>query len=602
MTSKEMFFEEVRHGGCSAYFIGCKRTRAAALVDPELHEIDRYLAIAASSGFRIAYVIDTHTHADHFSSVREIATRVGVPAVMHVRSPAPYVDVRVADGETLIVGELRLRVLYTPGHTADSICVVLPDRVLTGDTLLLGGTGRSDLPTGDADALWDSLFNRLLRLDGNLLVCPGHNYKNSPFATLAQERATNPRLQKTERGAFVEQMNSLNLSRPNHLTEALRTNSTGGKTVDQLIRDAAAHIAFMGMEELRDRIVSGRIGLTIVDVREGDAFAAGHVPGAIHLPRGQLELRADSVFPDPRAHARVLRVREDLDARGRDAARDGLRRGRRARRRNPHLEGRRLPARAGAARGRSSARVEPHRLAGRVSNEFGIEAPETQQAGGRRNHREHRPLQPDRSSACPDVAARGEQRRLEQAANPAAIPRGIIRKRPLLRSAERVERWDILQSHHGGFAARVPYRVRSAGWDRQRLPGPGVILLPAHSRSELTARDVALVRSVRVYVRDRGGFSRRECDITFDQPVASPRDSEALSAGRVAEHVASLGVERARHDVRKNQVVKQRSSENVGDDRRADPLCDAGQAHRARYPSPGPTFNAGRASARCQVA
>lgn len=300
-----MFFEEVRHGGCCAYFIGCERTRAAAIVDPELHEIDRYLAIAASRGFRITYLIDTHTHADHFSSVRELATRLRVPAVMHVRAPAPYVDVRVADGETLIVGELRLRILYTPGHTADSICLVLPDRVLTGDTLLLGATGRSDLPTGDADALWDSLWNRLLRLDGDLLVCPGHNYKNSPFATLAHERATNPRLQKTERDAFVEQMKSLNLSMPNHLTEALRTNSSGGKTVDQLIRDAASRIAFMGMEELRNRIASGRPGLTVVDVREADAFAASHVPSAIHVPRGQLELRADSVFPDPRARMLV---------------------------------------------------------------------------------------------------------------------------------------------------------------------------------------------------------------------------------------------------------------------------------------------------------
>ncbi len=301
MTASAMYFEEVRHGGCCSYFIGCERTRAAAIVDPELHEIDRYLSIAASRGFRIAYLVDTHTHADHFSSAHELASRLGVPVAMHARAPAPYVDVRLADGETLIVGELRLRVLYTPGHTADSICIVLPDRVLTGDTLLLGATGRSDLPTGDAEALWDSLFNRLLRLDGSLIVCPGHNYRNTPPATLAEERASNPRLQKTERAAFVEQMNGLNLSMPNHLTESLRTNSTGGKTVDQLIHEAASRIAFMGMEELRDRIASGKPGLTVVDVRESDAYVAGHVPGAIHVPRGQLELRADTVFPDPRA-------------------------------------------------------------------------------------------------------------------------------------------------------------------------------------------------------------------------------------------------------------------------------------------------------------
>jgi glyoxylase-like metal-dependent hydrolase (beta-lactamase superfamily II) len=294
-----VYFEEIRSGGCCSYLIGCEKTAAAIAIDPLQAQQARYPALAAARGLRIAYVLDTHTHADHFSAVRTLARELGVPAVLHRASPAPFADVRVEDGECLIVGELRLQVLHTPGHTRDSICLLLPDRVLTGDTLLLGATGRTDLPTGDPEALWDSLFNRLLRLDGGLLVHPAHNYKGVPATSLAEQIATNPRLQRKERGAFVEQMRSLNLAMPDHLTEALRTNSTGGRTVEGIIALAAARISFMSMDELLRRIQSGAPGIAILDVREADAYQAGHIPGAIHLPRGQLELRIDALFPDP---------------------------------------------------------------------------------------------------------------------------------------------------------------------------------------------------------------------------------------------------------------------------------------------------------------
>lgn len=295
-----MYFEAIRSSrGCVSYLIGCPRTSAAIVVDPLDEQIDRTLAQASSVGLRIRSVLDTHTHADHFSAVSELQRQLGVPAIMHRNSAAPFVDVHAEDGETIIVGDLRLNLIHTPGHTADSMCVVLPGRVLTGDTLLLGATGRTDLPTGDPEALYESLFGRLLRLDGSLLVHPAHNYKDLPPTTLEEQRRTNPRLQKTERGDFVEMMHNLSLAMPDHLTEALRTNQTGGKTVEQIIQEAAARISFMSLDELRRRIDSGAPGVHVLDVREAEAFAAGHIPGAIHLPRGQLELRIDSMFPDP---------------------------------------------------------------------------------------------------------------------------------------------------------------------------------------------------------------------------------------------------------------------------------------------------------------
>ena len=299
-----MIFEQVRHGGCLSYLIGCEETRHAIAVDPELDEADRIVALAAEKGLRLRYLLDTHTHADHFTATRALGAELGLPVVMQRRSVAPFVDLRLEDGETLIVGKLRLRVLETPGHTDDSMSLVIEDRVLTGDALLIGGTGRVDLPTGDPDVLYDSLFGKLLALPDGMLVFPAHDYKGRSHSTVGAEKAENPRLQRRERAAFVELMRGLDLAMPQHLTEALRTNRTGGKTVGPLIAEAARDIAFMSMDEVRQQIERGARDLVLVDVREREAFRAGHLTGARNIPRGELELRADRELPDPTA--RVL--------------------------------------------------------------------------------------------------------------------------------------------------------------------------------------------------------------------------------------------------------------------------------------------------------
>src|SRR5262249_3577692 len=158
--------------------------------DPSLNLLDRYVALAAEKGLRIRYVIDTHTHADHFSAARELARQLDARIVTHRLASTPLADTPVSYGELLVVGRVRMRFLPTPDHTDDSMCLVLSDRVLPGDTLLIGATGRTDLPTGDPEALFESLFDKLLRLDDDLLVFPAHDYKGRSSSALGAEKAT----------------------------------------------------------------------------------------------------------------------------------------------------------------------------------------------------------------------------------------------------------------------------------------------------------------------------------------------------------------------------------------------------------------------------
>ena len=294
-----IFHQVATERGCQSYFIACEDSCMAVVIDPEDSQVDRYLGLAAQEGVSLHYVLDTHTHADHFSGTTELARKLNVPIIMHRNSQAPFVDMRVDDGEKINLGKLSLNIMHTPGHTDDSISVHVEDRVFTGDTLLIGGCGRTDLPSGDPDQLYDSLFNKLLRLAPETLVYPAHIYSRRESSSIAEEAAENPRLQLKERGEFVTQMRKLTLREPDHLSEALRTNLSGGKTVEQLIAEAAHNVSFMSLEEVLRRIQSDDPGIVLLDVREKDAYEQAHIPGAMVIPRGQLELCVNERLPDP---------------------------------------------------------------------------------------------------------------------------------------------------------------------------------------------------------------------------------------------------------------------------------------------------------------
>lgn len=294
-----MIIESFAKGGCKSYMISCERTGESILIDPEIHLIERYRSVIARDGRSLSYLVDTHTHADHFSASRQMGEMLNVPIALNRLSPAPFADMRLDDGEMLIAGDVRLVAMSTPGHTRDSMSLLSGDAVFTGDTLLIGGTGRTDLPTGDPGALYDSLFGRLLKLDRAVRVFPAHDYHGQRESTIGDEIDKNPRLQKSDRAEFITMMRELNLAAPDHLTEALRTNMSGGITVEQLLVNAAHTVPFMSLEELQLQLSKQANDFIVLDVRERDAFEKGHISDAVHLARGQLELRVNDLFPDP---------------------------------------------------------------------------------------------------------------------------------------------------------------------------------------------------------------------------------------------------------------------------------------------------------------
>lgn len=294
-----MILEQFRSGDCFSYLVGCEHRSVGLLIDPEVSLAENYLANARRHGVQVRFLVDTHTHADHFSAARELGERLQVPVIMHQASPAPYVTMWVDDGDSLIVGSLRLKVLHTPGHTMDSISLLAGNSLFTGDSLLIGTTGRTDLPSSDASALYDSLFGRILKLPAETRFFPAHSHQNQQSSTIGEELSTNPRLQVACRKDFLAMIQSHNPQASNHLTEALRVNCTGGKSIAQLIAEAADRIPFICFEEVSARIAAADGTVVLLDVREGEAYQEGHIPGALHLPRGQLELEVDSLLTDP---------------------------------------------------------------------------------------------------------------------------------------------------------------------------------------------------------------------------------------------------------------------------------------------------------------
>ena len=196
------------------YLLASRHGGEALIVDPVLERVDRYIQLLRELDLRLVKAIDTHLHADHITGLEALRERTECITVMGEQTKADVVSIRVKDGDRVGIEGLEMQAVYTPGHTDDSYSYILPDRVFTGDTLLIRGTGRTDFQNGDPRAQYDSLFGRLLKLPDETFVYPAHDYKGDTVSTIGEERAFNPRLQVTSMDDYVTLMNNLHLPQP----------------------------------------------------------------------------------------------------------------------------------------------------------------------------------------------------------------------------------------------------------------------------------------------------------------------------------------------------------------------------------------------------
>ena len=215
--------------GTYTYLLAARPGGEAVIIDPVLEQINAYLQLLRELDVRLVKAIDTHTHADHVTAMGQLRDTTGCVTIMGEQTKAECVSLRVKDGENITVDGLTLQALYTPGHTDESYSFLMDDRVFTGDTLLIRGTGRTDFQNGDARAQYDSLFNKLLKLPEDTLVYPGHDYKGWTVSTIGEERRCNPRLQVSSVEAYVNIMNNLKLANPKYMDVAVPANLACGQ-------------------------------------------------------------------------------------------------------------------------------------------------------------------------------------------------------------------------------------------------------------------------------------------------------------------------------------------------------------------------------------
>ncbi|HWC94902.1 MAG TPA: MBL fold metallo-hydrolase [Pseudolabrys sp.] len=270
--------------GTYSYLLASRAGGEAMIIDPVLEKVDRYLQLIRELDLRLVKAVDTHLHADHITGLGALRDRTHCITVMGENTKADVVSMRLAEGDRLTVEGVSMDVLYTPGHTDDSYSFVMDDRVFTGDTLLIRGTGRTDFQNGDARMQYESLFGKLLRLPDETLVFPAHDYKGDTVSTVGEEKRYNPRLQVKSIDEYVALMASLNLPNPKMMDVAVPSNMKIGLAQQEIARrgwalDAKNAIAMVG-----------RPDIALVDLREtSEREKHGSIPGALHAPYGDLQ-------------------------------------------------------------------------------------------------------------------------------------------------------------------------------------------------------------------------------------------------------------------------------------------------------------------------
>jgi glyoxylase-like metal-dependent hydrolase (beta-lactamase superfamily II)/rhodanese-related sulfurtransferase len=265
--------------GTYSYLLASRPGGEALILDPVLEKVDRYCQLLRELDLRLVKAVDTHLHADHVTGLAELRERTQCVTVMGDQSKADVVAMRVSDGDKVMIEGVSLDVMYTPGHTDDSYSYLMKDRVFTGDTLLIRGTGRTDFQNGSARAQYDSLFNRLLKLPEETMVFPAHDYKGDTVSTIGEEKRFNPRLQVNSVDEYIELMSKLNLPNPKLMDVVIPANMKVGLKPDDLVKQGLVLSPREAIAHLRDP------DMLLVDLREsGERAKFGTLPGALHAP------------------------------------------------------------------------------------------------------------------------------------------------------------------------------------------------------------------------------------------------------------------------------------------------------------------------------
>ena len=302
------------------YLIADDKSKEAAFIDPVNTHLDTYLNLLKEHGLKLIYSFETHVHADHITASGLLRQHTGAKTCVSKFGGAQLVDIEINDGDVFMLGEEKIKAIPTPGHTPGCTSFLWNDRLFSGDSLFIGGCGRTDFQGGDAGSLYDAITQRLFVLPGDTLVYPGHDYQQRWVSNIEQERTTNPRLAGKTREQFIEIMNNLNLPVPRLLDQAVPANRycgldenertqavqmrdvetslcmvqmQTGTTGQDLVTLAKQHITEVNSETARKLLAEGNI--TLIDTREESEFAAGHIDNAILLPRGVLEFKLSTI-------------------------------------------------------------------------------------------------------------------------------------------------------------------------------------------------------------------------------------------------------------------------------------------------------------------
>ena len=211
MIFKQLFDQK---SSTYTYLIASSKGREALVIDPVLENIAEYIKLLKELNLKLVKVIDTHIHADHVTGASKLKNNTNCSTVMGENSPAETVDIRLKDEETIEIDQLKIKALYTPGHTSDSYSFLMNNYLFSGDTLLINGTGRTDFQNGSSKDAYNSLFNKLLKLPEETILYPGHDYNGKKFSTIGNEKKFNPRLQVDSVDQYIEIMSNLKLSKP----------------------------------------------------------------------------------------------------------------------------------------------------------------------------------------------------------------------------------------------------------------------------------------------------------------------------------------------------------------------------------------------------